>query len=527
MLQSSNGSVRSPWTANSLREYVRDRFAVEEILVLANREPVTHDLDPDGNVIARHSTSGLVNALEPLVRSTSGVWVAHGSGPADRLMSDGRDGLEVTASDSRYRLRRVWLDDDEVQGYYEGFSNEGLWPLCHRAYVRPIFRADDFNTYWKVNRRFVDALSDEARTSSPVVLVQDYHFALAPLMLRERLPESAIAVFWHIPWPTWHSFEICPMGRHLLEGLLGANLIGFQTSLDCRNFLDTVEHNLEAQIDREDYAITYAGQRTVVRTYPASIEWPDRHVLETPPVEICRQAVFNRLGLPAETRLAVGVTRLDYTKGIEEAFAAVERLLQCYPEYRDAFTFVQLAAPSRTRLSAYRDLAHRVRAAADRVNLQFGTASWQPIVLLDAHHEPADVYRFLRAADVCLVSSLHDGMNLVAKEFVASRDDEHGVLVLSAFAGAARELRDALVVNPYDLDGLAQALAAGLEMPRDEQQRRLAAMRATVAEHNAYKWAARILSDAMRFRGSQYLDVRWPIPPPFTTSIQAERGVAG
>ena len=518
MLQPSNGSVRSPWTATSLREHVHDRFAVEEILVLANREPFTHEFDPEGRVTVCHSTSGLVSALEPLVRATSGVWVAHGSGTADRLNTDDRDGFDVTSSNSTYRLRRVWLDDDEVQGYYEGFANEGLWPLCHRAYVRPIFRADDFNTYWKVNQRFVDAVCEEARTTSPVVLVQDYHFALAPLMLRERLPESAIAVFWHIPWPTWHSFEICPMGRHLLEGMLGANLIGFQTPLDCRNFLDTVEHSLEAHIDREDFAITYAGQRTVVRAYPASIEWPDRHVLESPPVESCRQEVFKSLGLPPETRLAVGITRLDYTKGIEEAFAAVERMLQCYPEYRESFTLVQLAAPSRTRLPAYRDLAERVRAAADRVNARFGLSSWRPVVLLDAHHQPAQVYRYLRAADVCYVSSLHDGMNLVAKEFVAARDDEQGVLVLSAFAGAARELRDALVVNPYDLDGVAQALATGLEMPRQEQRRRMSAMRTTLAEHNAYKWAARILSDVVRFRGTLSVAVRWPVSSTGTRS---------
>ena len=495
---SSTGSVRAPWTANSLRESVRNRFAVQELLVLANREPLAHEVEPDGRVSAHHSTSGLVSALEPLVRATSGVWVAHGSGSADRLTVDPQDGLDVTSSDCRYRLRRVWLDDEELQGYYEGFANEGLWPVCHRAYVRPNFRADDFNTYWRVNRRFVEALCDEARTASPVIMVQDYHFALAPLMLRERLPESAIAVFWHIPWPTWHSFEVCPMGRHLVEGMLGANLIGFQTPLDCRHFLDTVEHSLEAHIDREDYAITYAGRRTRVRAYPASIEWPNRHVLASPPVERCRSEVFTRLGLSPQTRLGVGVARLDYTKGIEEAFAAVERLLQCYPEYRNSLTFVQLAAPSRTRIPAYRELAERVRVAAERVNRSYGNESWLPIVLIDGQHEAAEVYRFLRAADVCYVSSLHDGMNLVAKEFVAARDDEQGVLVLSAFAGAARELRDALIVNPYDLDGVARAFAEGLAMTRADQRRRMSAMRATVAEHNAYKWAARMVSDVSR-----------------------------
>jgi trehalose 6-phosphate synthase len=330
-------------------------------------------------------------------------------------------------------------------------------------------------------------------------------------MLRERLPESAIALFWHIPWPTWHTFEICPMGRHLLEGMLGANLIGFQTPLDCRHFLDAVEHTLEVHIDREDYAITYAGQRTAVRAFPASIEWPDTEALRAPSVDACRAEVFERLGLPRDSRLAVGVTRLDYTKGIEEAFGAVERMLQCYPEYHDSFTFVQLAAPSRTRLPAYRDLARRVSEAAGRVNRRFGRGSWLPIVLLDTHHEPAAVYRFLRAADVCYVPSLHDGMNLVAKEFVAARDDQKGALVLSAFAGAARELREALIVNPYDLDAAAHALAAGLEMAPDDQRRRMSAMRATVAEHNAYKWAARMLSDLSRLKETLPVDAGLPL----------------
>jgi trehalose 6-phosphate synthase len=327
------------------------------------------------------------------------------------------------------------------------------------------------------------------------------------------MPDSSLSVFWHIPWPTWHSFEVCPMGRHLLEGMLGANLIGFQTPIDCRHFLDTVEHSLEAHIDREDFAITYAGRRSVVRSYAASIEWPDRHVAQSPAVETCREQVFDALGLPRPSRLAVGVTRLDYTKGIEEAFAAVERMIDCYPEYRGRFTFVQLAAPSRTRLPAYRELAERVRLAADRVNRRLGCDSWLPIVLLDAHHEPAEVYRFLRAADVCYVSSLHDGMNLVAKEFVAARDDEQGALVLSAFAGASRELREALIVNPYDVDSAAHALAAGLSMPREEQRRRMSGMRATVAEHNAYKWAARILTDMSRLRVPLPVEVRWPVTP--------------
>jgi trehalose 6-phosphate synthase len=487
-------------TSDGLRQWVQEQYGGEEVIVLANREPFGHRTASDGRVICRHTTSGVVRALEPLVRATSGVWIAHGADPADRLLVDETDGLNVPPHAPCYRLRRVWLDDDEVRGYYDGFANEGLWPLCHRVHVRPVFRPDDFNSYWAINSRFVDALCDEAQTESPIVLVQDYHFALAPRMIRERLPRSAISAFWHIPWPTWHTFEICPWGRHLLQGILAADVLGFQTPADCRSFLDTVERFLEVHIDREQNVVTHAGARTLVRAYAASIEWPDPTAAPWPDVETCRVHVRRQLGVPPGCRLAVSVARLDYTKGIEEGFAAVERLLECYPEYRGSFTFVQIAEPSRSRIRAYRDLHARVRARADGLNNRFGQDDWRPVILLDAHHEPPDVHRFLRAADVCYVGSLHDGMNLVAKEFVAARDDERGALVLSAFAGAARELTDALLVNPYDIDGTAQGLACALSMPVEEQQGRLGRMRVTVAEQNAYTWAGRILADAARAR---------------------------
>ena len=479
-----------------------------EILVLANREPFSHDHAPDGTIVVRHSTSGLVTALEPLLRAQGGVWIAHGSGTADRLSVDLDDGLRVPPELPSYRLRRVWLDDDDLRGYYDGFANQGLWPLCHRVHVRPIFRSDDYNSYWKINGRFVDALCQETRTASPIVLVQDYHLALAPRMIRDRLPGSTIASFWHIPWPVWQSFEICPWGRDLVEGLLGSDVVGFQTPADCRQFMDTVGRCLESHIDRERGEITYAGRRTAVRAYPASIEWPDRRAARLPTVAECREQVRQELGIGRQARLCVGVARLDYTKGLEEAFTALERLLECYPEYRGQLTFVQVAQPSRTRVPAYRDLALRVRAAADRVNRRFGGEGYRPAVLLDTHAEPEQVCRLLRAADVCYVASLHDGMNLVAKEFAAARDDERGVLVLSQFAGAARELGEALIVNPYDVDEAAHALVRALTMPEAEQACRMSRMRATVAEDNARKWASRILSDVSRIRTREDIDLR-------------------
>jgi trehalose 6-phosphate synthase len=488
------------WTAERLQRSLETLFDGESIVVLANREPFRHEREPSGNIVVRRCAGGLVTALEPLIRACSGVWVAHGAGTADRAVVDWRDGLDVPPRDPAYRLRRVWLNDVEEQGYYFGFANEGLWPLCHRVHVPPVFRSGDFKMYSAVNARFAEAACDEADTDSPLVLVQDYHLALAPRFIREWLPQSTIVAFWHIPWPHWRDFEICPWGRQLLDGLLGSSIVGFQTALDCRNFAKTAERVLGAHVNRMQNVITYKGRRTAVRAYPVSIEWPNRWAAAAPAIETCRETVRRQLHLPPDMRLGIGVDRLDYTKGINEKFLAVERLLDSSPEFRERFVFVQIAEPSREKLTAYRDLRARVASTADRINQRFGTEHYRPIRLLEARHEPADVYRFLRAADLCYVGSLHDGMNLVAKEFVCARDDERGVLVLSRFAGAAEQLTGAMIVNPYAIDDSAQVLGNALCMADAEQTRRMRAMRSVVAESNTYWWAGQMLQDAARLR---------------------------
>jgi len=467
-----------------------------QVIVLANRQPFSHERLPDGRIVARRSTSGLVTASESLVRDHGGVWIAHGSGNADRIAADRTDSVMVPPEDPKYRLRRVWLDPDEEQAYYYGFANEGLWPLCHRVHVRPVFRSTDFDAYWAINGRFADAACDEAECESPIVLVQDYHFALAPLMLRSRLPHASITTFWHIPWPSAGEFETCPWSRYLLDGLLGSTIVGFQTPTDCENFIDTARRLLDVTVDPVRNTISYAGRETFVRSYAASVDWPSPWLADAEPVPVCAREIRQQLGVNRTTRLIVGVDRLDYTKGIEEKLLCVERLLDEYPALLETFVFLQVAQPSRQRLPAYQDLRVRVNAIADRVNERFATERWQPIVLVEAHQEPHDVYRLLRAADVCYVGSLHDGMNLVAKEFVSAREDEYGVLLLSSFAGAARELTDALVVNPYDVDQSANALALALAMPAEEQGHRMRRMRATVQAWNARHWALGILTDA-------------------------------
>ena len=503
-----NGGETTAWNASRLKQTLRRYLHGEKVVILANREPYIHQRSADGEIRALHPASGLVTALEPVMRACSGVWVAHGAGNADRETADREGRIWVPPEEKSYQIRRVWLTPEEEKGYYYGFSNEGLWPLCHVAHARPMFRSDDWGHYRRINQRFADAACAEANSDDPIVLVQDYHFALAPRMIRKRLPRATIITFWHIPWPNSERLGICPWHEELLDGLLGSSIVGFQTQYHCNNFLDTVERFLEARVDKEQFGVVLDGRTTLVRPYPISIDWPNRWLATAPPIEDCRQSVFAELGLKADAVLGVGVDRLDYTKGIEERLLAVERLLERFPQMRGRFTFVQLAAPSRTVIARYRELNERVEQVAAQINERFGQDGYRPVILKRDHHEPPTVFRYYRAADVCYVSSLHDGMNLVAKEYVAAREDEQGVLVLSSFTGAARELTEALIVNPYDLDQASSALAAAATMSREEQRERMRAMRSLLAHFNVYRWAGRMLIDAAQLRQRDRLSGR-------------------
>lgn len=494
---------RGIWTAERLKQTLNRYLRGEKIIIVANREPYVHQYTSDGQIEVQHPASGLVTALEPVMRACSGVWIGHGSGSADRDTVDRHDHVRVPPGEESYDIRRVWLSEFEEEGYYYGFSNEGLWPLCHVAHARPLFRAEDWRQYKRVNQRFADAVCEEADTEDPIVLVQDYHFALAPAMIRKRLPAATVITFWHIPWPNGERMGICPWRNELLTGILGSSIIGFHTQLHCNNFLDSVDRYLETRIDREDNAVVVRGRRTLVRPYPIALEWPVRWAETAPSPEQCRIQVWRELGLKPNALLGVGVDRLDYTKGVEERLMAVELMLEQHPEFRGRFSFAQLAAPSRTKIERYRELNDTVEALANRINQRFGYEGYEPIILLRAHHEPPAVFRYYRAADLCYVSSLHDGMNLVAKEFVAARTDLKGVLVLSEFTGAARELTEALIVNPYDLEGSSNALAMALTMPEDEQQDRLRSMRSLLAQFNVYRWAGKMLVDAARVRSQE------------------------
>jgi trehalose-6-phosphate synthase len=435
--------------------------------------------------------------LEPVLKACDGTWIAHGSGDADRETVDHNDRLRVPPDDPRYTLRRIWLSQEEEEGYYYGFANEGLWPLCHIAHTRPLFRASDWSDYRAVNRKFADAALEETKNiEQPVLLVQDYHFALLPRMIKQRRPDARVAIFWHIPWPNPEAFHICPWQRELLDGLLGADLIGFHVQAHCNNFLQTVDRALESQINWEHFTVKRQDHRTLVRPFPISVDFNEFKAPAAGPhsADSERAAVLKENGVEA-IFLGIGVDRVDYTKGIPERFLAIERLLEQYPTFQQQFTFVQIAAPSRTHIQRYHDLLDEVEAEANRINQRFQTTNWKPIVFRKRQHSHHEIQRYYRAADLCMVTSLHDGMNLVAKEFLAARHDEDGVLILSRFTGAARELRDALLVNPYDVDGTAAAIRRALAMDPDERKLRMQRMRKFVSEHNIYRWAGGLIAE--------------------------------
>ena len=504
------------WNAESLRALLKSTLQGDQVIVVSNRQPHSHHCS-EGTVRVSQSAGGLVTALEPVARACAGTWIAHGDGDADRDVVDGSDGWLAVDTTGSYRLRRIWLSQSQARGHGDGFSNGGLWPLCHMAHVRPRFAKPDWDHYRAVNQRFADAVVEEAQRPDPIVLVQDYHLALLPALLRERLPRATLVSFWHIPWAHAEQMSMCPWLPELIEGLLGSDIIGFQTSRHVRNFMESAQAVGRPAAPGARPDIATGGRRTRVRDYPISIAWPgaaedcaDEAGGAPLTADLCMASIpasrfLTTSGSPfsAGTKLIVGVDRLDYTKGLVERLQAIEELLESKPQWRGQLRFVQIAAPTRTGTAGYAALHCQLRAEVDRINARFAPFGPAPVVLLDTHHDRQAVTALFRAADVCLVTSLHDGMNLVCKEFVAARDDEQGVLVLSQFAGATDELGQALIVNPYHVAQVADAIHSGLTMPVHEQKRRMRALRATVKHSNVYRWAARMLLDAAAVRGGR------------------------
>ena len=485
----------SLWTSERLRADTRKRLRGSPLFVVSNREPYHHVRGSNG-IEAEIPASGLVTALEPILCACDGTWIAQGSGDADQATVDKDNRLRVPPDRPRYTLRRVWLSQEEESGYYLGFANEGIWPLCHIAHTRPVFRTADWEYYRRVNDKFAEVtLNEIERAEQPIVLIQDYHFALLPRAIKTARPDARVAIFWHIPWPNPEAFAICPWQKELVDGLLGADLVGFHIQAHCSNFLETVDQAVECRIEWDRLAVHRNGRFTIVRPHPISVSLHDTASHSGPEAGgVSRVSILESAG-PEVLFLGVGVDRVDYTKGILERFRGIERFLEKYPEYRHRFAFVQFGAPSRIGIKQYQELIGEVADEADRINKRFQNDDWKPILLFNRHHSHREIEPFYRAADVCLVTSLHDGMNLVAKEFVAARCDEDGVLVLSRFTGASRELRDAVLINPYDTEQLADAIRQALEMSPEERSARMRRMRQIVREHNVYRWAAELISE--------------------------------
>ncbi len=481
------------WTEERLKQFVRSQLNDAPLFLVSNREPLIHQWR--GRKIETVApASGLVTALEPIMRACGGLWIAHGSGDADRETANAHGKVGVPPEQPAYTLRRVWLTRGEEDGYYYGFANEGLWPLCHIAHTRPLFGASDWEAYRRVNGKFAEALLDEmAGAERPCVLIQDYHFALLPRLVKEARPDARVALFWHIPWPNPEAFGICPWQQEILLGMLGADLIGFHIQSHCNNFLETVDRTIEARVDREHFGVVRGRHTTYVKPFPISVD-PDRQPED---VGVSREDLLKELGGSLEF-LGVGVDRIDYTKGILERFLAIRRLFERYPQYRQRLVFVQLAAPSRSRIKRYQDLAEEVERTVEEINWSLQTDRWKPIVYHRGHHSHEEIWPYYRHADFCMVTSLHDGMNLVAKEYVTAVEEDRGVLILSRFTGAARELLDALQVNPYHLDEMAEAIRLAIEMPPAERALRMRRMKQIVRERNIYRWAGLLLEELTR-----------------------------
>jgi trehalose 6-phosphate synthase len=484
-------SAEAIWTPERLRVEMENLLHGKKLIVVSNREPYMH-IHEGKDIKCIVPASGLITAMEPILKASSGLWIASGSGDADKETVDKHNKVEVPPEAPKYTLRRLWLTKEEENHFYYGFSNEGLWPLCHIAHTRPTFRNDDWRYYKKVNEEFAKAVLDETKNEEePFILIQDFHFALLPELIKREKPKAKVAIFWHIPWPNPESFGICPWQREILNGMLGADLIGFHTQYHCNHFLETVNNALESRVLWENFSVKMGGRTTYIKPFPISIAFTLKDFdIDLPKIKPSQ--LLTEYGLKAQF-IGIGVDRIDYTKGIVEKFLSVERFLEKNPSYVGKFTFIQIGAPSRTQLKSYSDTIIAVENETNRINLRFKSKNWKAILLLKRHHSHEEIAPLYSSADFCMITSLHDGMNLVAKEFVASRHQNDGSLILSRFAGASQELQGAIIINPYDIEKSADAIKLALEMTKEEQNQRMTQMRLVIVRHNIYSWAASLL----------------------------------
>ena len=485
----------TPWTAERLKEFIKVYLKGRKIFVVSNREPCVHNKIK--NVIQPPiSIGGMVTAVEPIMEACGGMWIAQAQGNADRETADAEGKLQIPPDDPKYTLKRIWLTEKEEKGFYVGFSNEAIWPLCHTVHTRPIFRKEDWQEYRRVNGKFAQSLLAEIKgTESPLVLVQDFHLALLPQMVKKNRPDVQLALFWHIPWPSPETFNICPWRKEILEGMLGADVLGFHTQQYCNNFMETVSKYVESVVDLEQFSIMHEGHLTHIKPFPISIAFTNTENKEQDDREKIGKELLLKFGIKTKY-VGLGVDRMDYTKGILERFRAIEIFFDRNPSYKKQLAFLQIASPSREGVERYREFSQEVTDEAERINAKLSASDWKPIVLVKEHLSHEEIFPLYRKTDFCLITPLHDGMNLVSKEFVAARNDESGVLILSQFAGASRDLKGAIIVNPYNAEETAQAISDALNMSATEKRRRMKKMREAVKTYNVYRWAAELIKSA-------------------------------
>jgi trehalose-6-phosphate synthase len=481
------------WNKERLYQLVREKLTDELFIVVSNREPYVHIL-AGGKIKWDPAVSGLTEALDPVLRASGGTWIAQGTGDADRKVVDANDRVAVPPDNPEYTLRRVWLTEEEVKGYYLNFANKGLWPLCHTTFIPPEFNEADWLIYKKVNRIFADAVLQEIGNRRALVLVQDYHFALLVHFLKEENPLLTVGQFWHIPWPAYEVLRTCPWYQEILTGLLGNDLLGFHILPHCQNFMESVEQGLGARTNRKKGTITQPPHTTFVEPFPISVDFEDISA-RAGTAEVASEMEGLRREFNLEGKyVGIGMDRLDYTKGIPERLQALDKFLEDNPRYRGKVVFIQAGVPSRTQINIYKEMERRIVDLINIINSKYGTAYWQPVIPIMWRLTPVTLNALRRLAHFCVVSSLHDGMNLVAKEFISARTDGDGVLILSRFTGAAEELPEALLINPYVIDEFAGTIKEAIEMPEDERRRRMGSMRETVATNNIYRWGASIIT---------------------------------
>lgn len=476
-----------------LRSFIQENSSFKNLIIVSNREPYIHKKTAAGIKVDKPA-GGLTAAMDEVMRALGGSWVAWGSGSGDRARSDAKSCVQVPPGNPLYTLKRVWLTNDEVENFYHGYSNSVLWPLCHitldRVYYRKVFWED----YKKANADFADAVLDVAESNS-LVWIHDYHLCIVPKILRTKRPKLSLAHFWHIPWPDHSVFRICPQTSEVLSALLCNDILCFQLPLFSRNFLECVKQTIfDAEVDLEHSTVTYKGHVTKVMAFPISVDFEKFSSLAQDVKTIKNMQLIRQRYNFSGKLVGVGVDRLEYTKALVKRLRAIDFFFARYKEYRGRFTFLQIAVPTRME-EPYLSYKYTVERMVRKINRKYSSGSWSPIMYRDIKADHEDLVVFYRLADIAIISSIHDGMNLVAKEFVSSRTDKKGVLVLSEFAGAAEELEGALLVNPYDIEEFSESIKRALEMSAREKTSRMNTLRRQVKENDIYLWIAEILSE--------------------------------